>query len=535
MKKLPFFIGLLICFLLYACFLKPLPFGDFDIETDETLLMGKQKFLLEMADKPEKKQPNIIVILVDDLGYMDISLHGNPNVQTPNIDALAREGTSFQNAYVTSAVCAPSRAGMITGRYQHRFGIENQEHDRYLKNKFEYLYTTNFVKTKPWQIQKMNAVPSPEAIAKQGLPPSEISLAEILKKEGYKTGITGKWNLGNTEFSRPMDFGFDEQYGFYGTHSLYAPEGSPGIIDLKNPEDWTDQYIWKSQRTGKSAIFKNGEVVEEKGYLTQRFADEAINFLETNQDKPFFLFVPFSAPHTPFQVPDRYMERVAHIQDPVQRIYYAMISSLDDAVGAIHSKVKELGMEDNTLLFFLSDNGGAAYTLATDNGNLKGGKVTGFDGGLRVPFFVKWKGVIPANSKYDKPISSLDIFATACAAADADLPEDRVYDGVSLLPYIIGEKTGLPHPALYWKAAATRIILKDGWKLIFDDKWGQTLLYNLTEDPFEKKNIASENPDLVRQLKDDHFLWAKDFPKPLWPHMITFIVEDETGVYYFEI
>lgn len=536
MKKIILLSSLAIPLVLAALCLKPLTHEGFDISVDQEKLAGKKAFLLEEF-KPASpaRQPNIIVILADDLGLMDISLNGNAEIQTPHIDAIAREGVVCSQGYVSSAVCAPSRAGLLTGRYQQRFGFENQEHDRYLRNKLEYYGTRLFVKTKPWIVQNMDAVPGPDNIAKQGLPPAEITLAEMLKKAGYQTAITGKWHLGNTTFSRPAEFGFDYQYGFYASHSLYAPEGSPGIVDLKNKKDWTDQYIWKSQRNGKSAIYRNGEPIEEKGYLTQRIADEAIGFIERNRGNPFFLYVPFNAPHTPLQAPKEYFDRFPQQQDSVKRVYQAMIAALDDAVGRINDRVKSLGIEENTLIFFLSDNGGATYTLTTDNGPLKGGKITGFEGGLRVPFFVKWKGVLPEHAVFEKPVSSLDIFATACAAAGAALPTDRPYDGVDLLPFLSGVNKDAPHEALFWKAAATRIVLRDGWKLIFDDKWGQTLLYHLAADPYEKNNLAAADPARVEALKTLHFDWSRDFPKALWPPMITFVVEDKTGVYYFEI
>ena len=513
----------------------PLRSNKFSIKFDEAKMLAKEQFL---AEKPQLADitnlPNIILILADDLGFHDISLHGNTLIETPNIDALALEGVNCTQAYVTAPVCAPSRAGLITGRYQHRFGFENQMHQRLPRNRLELLVARNFIKSYPWKIQKMKAVPKEADRRKQGLPPTEITLAEILKKQGYATAIIGKWHLGSYEYSLPHNRGFDEHYGFYQSHSLFAPEGSPGIVDMRNPADWTDAYIWKGQRKGECAIVRNGVEIEEPEYLTNSIAEEAISFIELNKQQPFFLYLPFSAPHTPFQAPKSVYDQLEHIDDPVVRTYQAMIKVLDDAVGSIHDKVKTLGLEENTLMFFLSDNGGATYTLATDNGPLNGGKITAFNGGLLVPFFVKWKGVLTEGKEYIKAVSALDVFTTACTAASVKLPDDRVYDGVNLIPYLNNEASGAPHSSLFWKAGRIRTILHKDWKLIFDESGRQTLLYHLKTDPYEARNLAENHPEVVSDLKRMHKNWYAQMPPALWPTIVTFSHEDANGSYYFD-
>ena len=241
-------------------------------------------------------------------------------------------------------------------------------------------------------------------------------------------------------------------------------------------------------------------------------------------------------PHTPLQVPESYYQQFSTIKDPIKRTYNAMIAVMDDAVGQILEKVNQSGIEENTLIFFLSDNGGAVYTHTTDNAPLNGGKITNFDGGLRVPFFVKWKGHLPAGKTYTERVSAMDIFATSCAVAKVALPKDRKIDGVNLIPFLLGDKPeASPHTALYWKAGVSRTIIKDNWKLLFDDRWQQTLLYDLDKDPNERNNVATDFPAEVAKLKQVHSIWEKEMPPAAWPTIIEFTHKDETGVYFFEL
>lgn len=515
----------------------PIHSKKYAIHFDKAALAGKTQFLSQAnTSPPSSKRPNIVLILADDLGLHDLSLTGNPYIQTPQIDRLAQEGAHCTQAYVSAPVCAPSRAGLMTGRYQHRFGFENQMMERYPVNRLESFWAHHLLKSHPWRINKMKSVPRKKDRKKQGLPPSEITLAEVLKKNCYQTAIIGKWHLGHAKFSLPNNLGFDYHYGFYNSHSLYSPEGTPGIVDMRNPRDWTDHHIWASQRKGSSAMVRNNKVIEEPTYLTHRFAEEATQFIEQNKNRPFFLYVPFSAPHTPLQAPQAYYDQLKHIHDPAQRTYQAMIKVLDDAVGEIHQKIIDLGIEEKTLIFFLSDNGAASYTTVVNNDPLNGGKITSMEGGLRVPFFVKWQGKIPAGSIFEQPVSALDIFKTACAAAGTALPGDRTIDGLNILPFLSEKKPGdYPQRAFFWKAGQVKIVLYEGWKLLFDDARGQSRLYFLTDDPFEKTNLAGEFPKKVEALKKLHLGWTKTLPPAAWPSMATFSHEDEQGLFLFDI
>lgn len=519
-----------------AWLLWPLGSKRYAIRYDEAGAAATQAFLNTPGVLPDSiKPPNIVILLADDLGFHDLSLNGNDVIDTYHIDRLAQGGINCTRGYVTSSVCAPSRAGLITGRYQQRFGFVNQIGERYPRNRLENYVATYLLNSDPWNIQLMKGTPRKKDKHDQGLPPAEITLAALLKKYGYATGAIGKWHLGSNKLAKPCNRGFDYHYGFYSSHSLYAPEHSKDIVDFRNTADWTDQHIWKGRRNGDCAIVRNDTIVKECCYLTHRLEEEAVGFIERNKSRPFFLYVPFSAPHTPYQAPKDYYDEFSHVDDPAKRIYLAMVAALDDAVGAIDETIDRLGLAENTLIFFLSDNGAAAYTHAVDNAPLKGGKVTSFEGGLRIPFIVKWKGHLPAGMEYHQNVSSLDIFATAAAAAGIPLPPDRVYDGVNLLPFLKGTTKEIPHQALYWKSGANNIILANGWKLLFDDKWGQEMLYHLDQDPFETTNLTRQFPERVIELKARHKSWSDNFPPALWPPLVTFSYTDSAGVYKFEI
>ncbi|MEM7550149.1 MAG: sulfatase-like hydrolase/transferase [Bacteroidota bacterium] len=524
------FLGILGAYLFW-----PLTSDRFEITFDQKKIEGKEEYLSRKVSSTDTtRPPNIVIIMADDLGKAEVSIYGQDLVQTPNIDAIARNGVLFTEGYITSPICSPSRAGLITGRYQQRFGYELQPHDRYPKNMAEYLGFKYFVDTDNWVLADEEVIyPKLEDILKQGLPPSEITMAELLKKRNYKTGIIGKWHLGFSEFSFPLQRGFDYFYGFYEAFSLYAYEDDPNIVNHHHEDLFTDKYIWGPGRTGNCAIYRNEEVVEEKEYITKKFAKEAVQFIEDNKEDPFLLYLPFNAPHTPFQATKEDYEAFSHIEDKNKRVYYAMIKALDDAVGKITSKIKSSGLEENTLIVFLSDNGGATYTEATDNQPLKGGKVTNFEGGINIPFMMQWKGNIPEGMVYRKPVISLDLFRTASELAGVPMPSDRAIDGVNLVPYINGEKSDEPHEALYWKAGYNHAIRKGDWKLILNDKDQRTVLYNLLSDKNETTNVASSNPDVVEELKSDLRSWEKDLENPAWPRIMDWQFKTGNEVHHF--
>jgi arylsulfatase A-like enzyme len=537
-KKFPIFLGTIWqkgiypirpIFLVMGCvllafglssvyFLSPLGSNIFVVDLEQEKLQEEQRFLSEKISDGEVQRPNIILLVADDLGKTDIPLYGNKWVTTPHLDSLAMEGTTFTDAYVTAPICSPSRAGLLTGRYQQRFGYEVQPANRYARSHFEKWIVDHFADTAPLEFEVPQRVPDAAAIAQQGLPVGEITLADVLKKNGYETAIIGKWHLGHDKVRQPLSRGFDYHYGFYEAYSWYADTTNPEIMNVRH-KGIMDSFIWKNGNTGLAAKRRNDQEIQVKEYYTNALAKEAVGFIEKNKDKPFFLYVPFSAPHSPFQALKKEVAGYQEmgVKDLNKAVYYALISNLDEAIGQIHQKVKELGLEENTLIIFLSDNGGATYTQATDNAPLKGGKMSLYEGGVNVPFVIKWKGHVPAKTVYSKPVSALDIFATAAAVSSSPLPNDRGYDGVNLLPYMAGMDTTHPHKILYWRSGYNKAIRKGDWKLVMNQKDHMTLLYNLRLDKSESANLAEKQPSIVLELQMDLARWEKTLVTPLWP------------------
>lgn len=516
-KKIVYSI-LIILFLLAAFLFWPINTDGTLIKPNEKLVAGKVAFLGQKdTSKTTEKKPNIIILLADDLGKYDISLYGGKSTPTPQIDSLAASGVTFTDGYVSSSICSPSRAGLLTGRYQERFGHEFQPGDRYPKNNLEYYAFKYLINTNNWRLNDKIEYPSDASIATQGLPQAEITFADLAKKEGYTTAIIGKWHLGHNKGFFPLDRGFDYHYGFYQAFSLYTPEDdNPDIINHHH-KDFTDKTIWGNGRVGIGQIRRDTTITHDKAYLTETFADEAEAFIDKNKTKPFLLYVPFNAPHTPFQVRKKYYNRFPNVKDKNKRVYFAMISALDDAIGRIVAKVKKEGLEENTLIIFASDNGGADYTFATTNAPLKGGKFSHFEGGINVPFALSWKGKIKPHTIYKTPVSTLDIFATIAAVTHSGLPKDRVYDGVDLIS-TVNNKT-VAHKTLYWRSGAAKAIRSGDWKLIISGKTHQEWLYNLTSDKSEKTDLSQINPAKVKELHTALQNWEKGLIKPLWPNL----------------
>ena len=524
-----FFIISVILVLMY-----PMASSGFRMETDDEALRDKFEFLRTTNYNQDTTSPNIILITVDDLGMADCSLYGEGDISTPHIERLGAEGIVFDNAYVTSPVCAPSRAAMITGRYQHRFGFEFTMHERYLKNQLEYLAFKYLVNSEPWVAKWTNSVPDANAIHNQGLPLSEITLAEILKKHGYNTGIMGKWHLGWSTEKQPAAFGFDKQYGFFNSHSLYSPEGTDGIIDQKIEADWTDPYIWSGQRNGPHAIYRNGIEIKEKGYLTDRITDESIDYMEEHKENPFFLWISYSAPHTPLQAPREYVDQFSDIEDPVKRVYHAMISNLDDNIGRLIEYLADQNLVEKSIIFFISDNGGAEYTHTTDNGRYEGGKNTEFEGGVKVPMIIRLPGRMAAGSRFPHMVSSLDIFATSIASAGIEMMPGRELDGVNLVPFLVGENKMPPHEYLFWQRGISKVIRNNEFKLVMNEYSGIEILYDLKQNKYENPDVASSNAEVVNELKMAFQGWTQSHKSPMWPSVIYYTVEKDGVKYYYE-
>jgi len=427
---------------------------------------------------------NIIVILVDDMGYADVGFNGCEDIPTPNIDSLAQNGVRFTNGYVSHPWCAPTRAGIMTGRYQQRFGFENNP-------RFDFN----------------------DELA--GLPEGEITIAQVLKQAGYVCGIVGKWHLGAHPKFHPLKRGFDEFFGFRGGgHDYFESFESVAPEMFRKALNYYEMHRLPLERG-----FNEWEPL--KGYLTFVLADEAVKFIERNRNKPFFLYLAFNAPHTPLEAPKEYVDKFKHLSDKRRRIYAAMVNALDDAIGRVLKSLKELGLEKDTLIFFLSDNGGPIGDGASNgstNTPLKGGKGNLYEGGIRVPFAVQWKGKLPAGKVYEHPVICLDIFTTAVAAAGLTLPKDQKIDGVDLTPYLLGERTGSPHEYLFWRiGGGRRMAVRDERYKLIKREDGKVELYDLQEDIGEQRNLADKLPKVVDRLTEVLREWNSELKSPIVP------------------
>lgn len=502
------------------------------IRPNEKALAGRDAWLAQPRVTPKQKV-NVVLIVADDLGMADTSLYGASGVQTPNLERLARDGVRYGAGYVTAPLCSPSRAGLLTGRYQERFGHEGQPHDRYARNRLEFFFARLFLATDDWRLLTYRA-PDTEDVQRQGIPRSELLLPELLRRAGYATGMFGKWHLGWSPDFQPQHRGFDEFTGFYEAFSLYAePEGRADIVDQHLPE-FSDRFIWDKGRTGSAALVRDGKVVEEPRYLTDVFTDEAIGFIAKHRDEPFFLYLPYQNPHTPFQAKRSDWDAFAGEKDPLRRSYLSLIRSLDTSVGRVLDALDELGLADDTLVIFVSDNGAALYTQATTNAPYQGGKFTHFEGGVRVPFAMRWPGRLPAGARYDEPVSTLDVVATIAEAVGLPLPQDRAYDGVDLLPFVRGEKAGPPHQTLFWRAGYASALRQGPLKLLRDRQSGVTALFDLESDAGEKKDVSAARPEDVKRLLGELDAWEAQCVPPLWPAVMDyrFVASDGREYWY---
>jgi len=420
--------------------------------------------------------PNIIVIISDDQGYADVGFHGSKEIFTPNIDRIAKNGVVFSQGYVSYAVCSPSRAGLITGRYQNRFG-----------------YTRNIL-----------LAPKDSLM---GLPISEQTLPEVLNNVDYKTKAIGKWHLGAHESLVPEKRGFDEFFGFLIGGHRYFPNDLT-LVDLTEASRQMDGYITK--------IYDNGKRVNTKKYLTEELSDNAVKFIEDNSEDPFFLYLSYNAPHTPLQATDTDLERNNHIDVEKRRTYAAMVSSMDDGVGSILDKLEEKNISENTIVIFFSDNGGVEWYNFSDNGPLRGIKGDFFEGGIRVPFTMQWPKKIKPGTNYNKPIIALDVFATVVSAASAEKFIKNNIDGVNLIPFINGEINGSPHDYLFWKNPDKDIdVIRDHrykYIRVKDDEY----IFDLDNDLSEENNIISSSRHIYQELKLKFKEWEKDMIDPVF-------------------
>jgi arylsulfatase A-like enzyme len=505
-----------------------------DIKYDKNKLAFKKNFLEKnLPSYSGERLPNILLIVVDDLGKSEISCYGSTTVITPHMDKLGDEGIRFADCYVTAPVCAPSRAGLLTGRYPERYGFETQPMEMYPNNLPSYWIGKYMINTGEFVMDEKPRFPPEWQIQKQGLLPSEITMAELLKMRGYSTACIGKWHLGYSKDHIPNNRGFDYQYGFYGAFSLYSEKRKdPDMVNYIQ-DSFSAKHQWKMGRQETSAIRRNDKIIKERRYLTDAIKEEAIAYMAIHKKEPFFLYVAFNAVHTPFQVPRYYYELYENVPDENKRIYYAMVTALDDAIGELLEKLRSLGLENNTIIYLVSDNGGAAYTKATDNKPYKGGKLTMFEGGVNVPFFMKWKGKIPEGTVYRNPVSAMDIFMTNVLLAECQLPDDRVYDGTDLMPYLTGKNEGMPHENFYWKADHIHAMRNSEWKYLQSVRDGWIELYNIKEDKYEKIDLRNVRPEVLKQLQEQFDLWKKDLMQPLWPRIMDYKIIIDGKEYLF--
>lgn len=436
-------------------------------------------------------QPNIVVLFADDLGYGELSCQGNSEVPTPHIDAIAANGVRFTSGYVAGPNCSPSRAGLLTGRIPTRFGYE-------------------FNPTGPLN-ERLGF----------GLPASEVTIAESLQNAGYTTGLIGKWHQGGTADYHPHRHGFDEFFGFLHEGHYFVPPPYKGVTTMlrrkKLPAGFSGRWIGKKgliytdhmggnepDYDADNPIVRSGQPVVEPMYLTDAFTREAVDFIDRHDDKPFFLYLAYNAVHSPLQGADAYMQKFAHIKDIHRRIFAAMLSNMDDSVGRVMDQLRQSGLEENTIVFFLSDNGGPTKELTSSNLPLRGSKGQMYEGALRVPFMMQWKGRIPAGQVFEKPVSSFDIFGTAAANAEGVIASERM-EGVDLIPFVTGKDQGTPHETLFWRQGGRTALRHGDWKLV---RMGarktvgraQWELYNLANDLSETTNLAASEPDQLKQL-----------------------------------
>ncbi|NWG45692.1 MAG: sulfatase-like hydrolase/transferase [Alphaproteobacteria bacterium] len=423
-------------------------------------LAGLAALLWALAPARAADAPNIVIFFADDLGYGGVGVQGDREAVTPVIDSLAATGVRLTNAYANHPVCSPSRAALLTGVYQHRFGFEH------------------------------NSGSPQNTSPKFGIAASVPTLPERLKAAGYATGMFGKWHVGFRPETQPTARGFDTFYGHLSGAHAYTPAG----------------------RQGRTAILRGTEPAPMPRHLTEQLADEAAGFIDANKDRPFFVYLPFNAVHSPLDTTPEYLAKFAHVADEKRRTHLAMLLAMDDAMGRVMDRLKTHGLMGRTLIIFASDNGGPTAETTSSNLPLSGSKGTMLEGGIRVPTLLRWDGVLPAGTVYDGMAMGFDLTATALAAAGV-LPE-RGLDGVDLVPYLTGEREGSPHEALFWRAGPAGAVRMGAWKMIRvgPDRY----LFNLEDDIAERTDLASTLPGKLAELERAYSAWSGAMMDPLW-------------------
>ncbi|MDV7188022.1 sulfatase-like hydrolase/transferase [Lutibacter sp. TH_r2] len=423
-----------------------------------------------VASQKNTNKPNIIIFMADDMGYQDTGFTGSKDILTPNLDKIAETGVIFEQGYANHPFCAPSRAALLSGRYPYRFGFEtNPAYD--------------------------------PANPLMGISPDEKLFPERLQEVGYTTGAIGKWHLGASDKHHPNNRGFDYFYGFLGGGHDYFQ------IDLT-------KRVWEAYLQG---LVRNKKPASFDGYLTTALSKDAAKFVNDNKDNPFFLYVSYNAPHMPLQAPKADIERYSHIKDRKRRIYAAMVDVMDRGIGEVINALKENEIYENTLIFFLSDNGGpisSAKQPTKGNGSsnkpFRGGKGNFYDGGVHVPFIASWPAKIPAGT-YNYPVNSLDISRTIVEVAGANALTSNKMEGVDLIPFVLNKQKDAPHNAIFWRSGSNFSVLdSNGMKHVKDKDSKNSELFNLSNDKSESSNIIESNSERAEELLSKWKEWNKD-------------------------
>jgi arylsulfatase A-like enzyme len=454
--------------------------SNFDVKS---LLLIVSSFLVAgslFAASAQSSRPNVVVILADDLGYGDPGCYGGSLVRTPNIDHLAADGVRLTDGYVTAPVCGPSRCGLMTGSYNQRFGMQWNE-DQQLQHQYR-------------------------------IPETHKLMPQAFRAAGYRTAHIGKWNV-----SRDLKLCFDETYDVMDWEGDYLPKQDGkyvGVDDPKKHDSGKVHGLWGPEESGQE-------------YLTDRIGRHAVEFIERNSKEPFFLYLAFNAVHSPFHGKKELEKKYGHIRPQPLNFYAAMLHSLDENIGRVLDKLKQLRLEENTIVIFVSDNGPTAALRSSpadwerdiivgSAGPLNGHKGQYYEGGIRVPYIIRWPNRLKAGSIFRKPVSTMDLYPTLCAAAEIEVSDKSRLDGINLLPYLTGRKKSDPHPVLFWKTGPAGAVRKGDWKLLFKGD-GKAVLFNLAQDVGEKTDVAKENDRIVRQLHKAWTDWSASLPPRTTP------------------
>ena len=464
-------------------------------------------------------KPNVIVILVDDLGFNQISAYGggmsNGNFKTPNIDQLAKDGVLCTNGYSSSAVCSPSRASLLTGKFPTRFGFEFTPTTSSFMKGIKAFGKKEIVEGIYHKESESDMI----EIKDMGLPQSELTIAEVLKPQGYHNIHIGKWHLGHSEKFLPRKHGFDESLRM-DQGSLFLPEDDPNIINAKIDFDPVDKLLWGN--LPYAVNFNEGPRMNPNGHLTDYLTNEAVKAIDANKNRSFFMYLAYWAVHSPLQAKKDDYEKLSFIKNHKERVLASMVLTVDRGVGKIRKALKDNGIDQNTIIIFTSDNGAPGYIGLPDlNKPYRGWKLTHFEGGVHIPFIVSYPNKITAGQIYNGRVSNMDIFSTFSEIAGLKPTNNIEVDGVNILPYLTGEIQGEPDRILFSKSGSLSFLIKNGWKLQIDFIQNKKWLFNLNNDPNEKINLTSINLEKLKELEELLNSKIKEQAKPIWPNLLS--------------